>query len=102
MCKLIDYISFCREFKQLRVLDLFAVVLDGRHVDGHRVLRVAETAEAQVAQQSTLHHDQAESVRDCAHEGLSRASQTDAVVHKIVDGVSATQWNHAKTVQQNR
>lgn len=63
------------------------VVPDGRRADVRRVLRVAETAQAQAAQQPTLHHHQTEPVRDGANEGVPGANrQADAVVHETVDG----------------
>lgn len=76
-----------REFERLVVPDLCAVIFDGRLVGVRRVLRAPKTAQAEIAQQSALHHHQTEPVRDRAHEGLSRAGETDAVVHEIIHGV---------------
>lgn len=66
---------------------MFVIVPDRCRFSLHHVLRVAETAEANDSEQSALHHHQAKSVRDGAHEGISSFDrQTDAVVHQIVDG----------------
>lgn len=76
-----------REFERFGRVGVPGVVPDGRRADVRRFLRVAETAQAQAAQQSSLHHHQAEPVRDGADEGVpGTGGQADAVVHETVDG----------------
>lgn len=80
------------------------VVPDGRLAGMRLVLRMAQTPEAQVAEQPSLHHQQAEPVRDGADEGLPDSCQTNAVVHQIVDGRrnGSPQRQHvAQAVQQD-
>lgn len=78
-----------------------AVILDGRFAGVHRVLRVAQATEAQVAEQPALHHLETEPVRDGAHEGVPDARQTDAVVHQVDHGRSTGLQRHAtEAVQQ--
>lgn len=106
--RLIIYAFVFRRFRRERVerlvvFDVRAVVLGGRVVGVRRVLRAAETAEAEAAEQSSLHHHQTEPVRDRAHEGLPRARETHAVVHQTVDGdgAAARQRHDAEAVQQD-
>lgn len=88
------------DLERVHVPGVHPVVPDGRHVGRRRVLRVAETTEAEATQQPSLHHHQAEPVRDGADEGLSVAGQADAVVHQV-DHSAARQRHAAEAVQQD-